>query len=78
VATALITHAACLEHDPGPYHPECPDRLRAVLTALDAPEFAGLIREEAPRATMEQLIRVHPARIVEAILAIRPEEPTPP
>jgi acetoin utilization deacetylase AcuC-like enzyme len=74
VATALITHAACLEHDPGPYHPECPDRLRAVLKALDAPEFAALLREEAPRATMEQLIRVHPARIVDAILAIRPEE----
>jgi acetoin utilization deacetylase AcuC-like enzyme len=74
VATALITHAACLEHDPGPYHPECPDRLRAVLRALDAPEFAGLIREEAPRATKEQLIRVHPANIVDAILAVRPEE----
>jgi len=74
LSTALITHAACLEHDPGPYHPECPDRLRAVLRALDAPEFSGLIREEAPRATIEQLVRVHPARIVEAILAIQPEE----
>ncbi|MSP00045.1 MAG: histone deacetylase family protein [Acetobacteraceae bacterium] len=73
MATALITHAACLEHDPGPYHPESPDRLRAVLAALDAPEFAGLIREEAPRATMEQLVRVHPAKIVDAILAVRPE-----
>jgi acetoin utilization deacetylase AcuC-like enzyme len=73
VATALITHAACLEHDPGPYHPECPDRLRAVLRALDAPEFSGLIREAAPRATKEQLVRVHPARIVDSILAIRPE-----
>ncbi|MGD0431029.1 MAG: histone deacetylase family protein [Acetobacteraceae bacterium] len=73
MATALITHAACLEHDPGPYHPECPDRLRFVLRALDAPEFRDLIREEAPRATKEQLARVHPARIVDAILAIRPE-----
>jgi acetoin utilization deacetylase AcuC-like enzyme len=74
LATALITHAACLEHDPGPYHPECPDRLRAVLRALDAPEFSDLVREQAPAATKEQLIRVHPARIVDAILAIRPEE----
>jgi acetoin utilization deacetylase AcuC-like enzyme len=73
VATALITHAACLEHDPGPYHPESPDRLRAVLRALDAPEFSGLIREAAPQATKEQLVRVHPARIVDSILAIRPE-----
>ena len=74
MATALITHAACLEHDPGPYHPECPDRLRVVLQALDGPAFASLIREEAPRATKEQLVRVHPARIVDAILAIRPQE----
>ena len=63
MATALITHAACLEHDPGPYHPECPDRLRAVLAALDAPEFAALIREEAPRATMELMLSSHCARL---------------
>jgi len=74
LATALITHAACLEHDPGPYHPESPDRLRAVLHALDAPEFAPLVREQAPRASKEQLARVHPARIVDAILAIQPDE----
>ena len=43
--TALITHPACLGHDNGPYHPECPDRLRAVLTALETPEFADLLRE---------------------------------
>ena len=35
--TALITHPACLRHDTGPYHPECPDRLRAVLAALETP-----------------------------------------
>ena len=74
MTTALITHAACLEHDPGPYHPESPDRLRVVLQALEAPEFAPLSREEAPRATKEQLARVHPAEMIDAILAVRPEE----
>lgn len=69
----LLTHRACLTHDPGPYHPECPDRLRAVLTALEAEEFSDLIRGEAPRATEEQLTRVHPQAYVEAILGIRPE-----
>ena len=69
----LVTHRACLNHDPGPYHPECPDRLRAVLKALDAGEFAELIREQAPQATEEQLCRVHPANYVTAILGIRPE-----
>jgi len=73
VTTALITHPACLDHDMGPHHPECPDRLHAVLHALEAPEFADLQRESAPEATIEQLTRVHPLDLVEALLAIRPE-----
>jgi acetoin utilization deacetylase AcuC-like enzyme len=72
VPVALITHPACLLHDNGPYHPECPDRLRAVLTSLETPEFTPLLREQAPEATEEQLQRVHPANYVAAILAIRP------
>jgi acetoin utilization deacetylase AcuC-like enzyme len=73
MSVLLLTHRACLDHDPGPYHPECPDRLRAVLQALEAEEFADLIRDEAPEATLEQLCRVHPRAYVEAILAVRPE-----
>ena len=72
--TALITHPACLEHDTGPYHPECSLRLRAVLAALETPEFSDLLREEAPEATAEQLQRVHPANYVDAILAVRPDD----
>jgi len=73
LVTALITHPACLEHDTGPYHPECPERLEAVLAALEGPAFASLLRVAAPEATAEQLERVHPAEYVSAILAIRPE-----
>ena len=72
--TALITHPACLEHENGPYHPESPERLRAVLAALETPEFAPLLRESAPEATAEQLQRVHPADYVAAILDIRPAQ----
>ncbi len=72
MATALITHPACLAHDPGDWHPECPARLRAVLAALEAEEFAPLLRETAPLATDEQLALVHPPEYVAAILAIRP------
>ena len=74
MTTALITHPACLGHDPGEWHPECPDRLRAVLGALEAEEFAPLLRETAPEATREQLALAHPAEYVEAILSIRPPE----
>jgi acetoin utilization deacetylase AcuC-like enzyme len=73
MSVLLFSHRACLHHDPGPHHPECPDRLRAVLRALDTEEFTDLIRDEAPEATVEQLTRIHPQRYVDAILGIRPE-----
>ncbi|WP_458096956.1 histone deacetylase family protein [Roseomonas sp. WA12] len=70
----LLTHPACLRHDNGPYHPEAPARLRAVLQALEAQEFSNLVRAEAPAATREQLLRVHPVAHVDRILSIRPAE----
>ncbi len=73
MTTALITHPACLEHDTGPYHPETSERLRAVLAALETPEFSGLLRELAPIATVEQLSRVHSRAYVEGILSIHPD-----
>ncbi len=73
MTVALITHPACLEHDTGPWHPECADRLRVVLAALEAEEFLPLIREQAPLATEEQLTRVHPLEYVRMVLDIRPE-----
>jgi acetoin utilization deacetylase AcuC-like enzyme len=73
VTVALITHPACLDHDTGPWHPECADRLRRVLARLEAEEFLPLLREMAPQATVAQLSRVHPEAYVRAILDIRPE-----
>ena len=70
---ALFTHPACAGHDPGPYHPECPARLQAVLQALEHPDFVPLLREQAPEATREQLERAHPARYVERVLALEPD-----
>lgn len=69
---ALFTHIACLEHDTGPDHPECPDRLRAVMQALEHPDFVPLLREQAPEATREHLNRAHDPRYVDAILALHP------
>ena len=68
---ALITHAACLDHDTGPGHPERPDRLRAVLAALDDRRFPDLVRHQAPRAAPEQIERVHAPDYVRALLATR-------
>ncbi len=33
--TGLVYHSAYLNHDTGTYHPECPTRLRSVLSGLD-------------------------------------------
>ena len=70
MTVALVTHPACLAHDPGAWHPECPDRLRSVLLALEG--FSGLSREVAPEASMEALLRVHPRDFVDAVLAAEP------
>jgi acetoin utilization deacetylase AcuC-like enzyme len=59
MTTAFFTHPACLEHDTGQGHPERPQRLEAVLLALDEPEFAKLERREAPLAEIAQVTRVH-------------------
>jgi acetoin utilization deacetylase AcuC-like enzyme len=72
----LYTHPACLQHDPGPGHPESPARLRAVLAALDRDRFAALDRVEAPRAGVAALERVHDRAHVARILACAPAEGT--
>jgi acetoin utilization deacetylase AcuC-like enzyme len=74
LATLLLTHPACLRHDMGRQHPECPERLTAILEALAGPAFDGLARGEAPRATVEDLARVHERAYVEAVLAAVPAQ----
>ncbi|MBC9179631.1 histone deacetylase family protein [Pseudoroseomonas ludipueritiae] len=68
----LLTHHACLGHENFEDHPECPDRLRAVLGALEAEEFAGLLREVAPAAAEAQLLLAHSPEHVARILSTRP------
>ena len=71
--TAFITHPSCLQHEMGPGHPECPDRLTAIEDHLLSSGLdPQLARHEAPAATVEQLARVHDRRYVEAIQAAAP------
>jgi acetoin utilization deacetylase AcuC-like enzyme len=72
LSTLLFSHAACLDHDPGHGHPERPQRLTAVLKALEAPEFAALERRDAPMADPGLLTLGHPAHFVDRILGIIP------
>ena len=69
-----MTHSACLYHETPSGHPECSDRLRAVLHALEDEAFQYLAREEAPLATRDQVSLVHPSYFVEAVLKAVPAE----
>lgn len=72
MTVALYTHKACLEHRPGPDHPESPARLLTILQALDHDRFAWLDRIEAPRATRQQIERVHRCTQINDVFAAIP------
>ena len=73
LTTLLISHPACLAHDMGEGHPERPDRLRAIESALESEVFQLLAREAAPRADVAAIERVHPRDYIEAIRAAEPK-----
>ncbi|PRY24484.1 acetoin utilization deacetylase AcuC-like enzyme [Aliiruegeria haliotis] len=74
MSTALFTHPSCLGHETPPGHPECADRLRVILAALDDPAFGALDRRVAPLGEREDVLRVHPEAHVAAIEAAVPAD----
>ncbi len=73
--TAYITHSACLKHDMGSDHPECPARIQAIEDQLIA---SGLLQfldhHDAPLVTREALARVHHPDYIASIHAAAPLE----
>lgn len=63
----IYTHPACVRHDPGPGHPECPARLETVVAALRE-QGSGLDWQEAPLASREALSRVHAPSLLATVL----------
>jgi acetoin utilization deacetylase AcuC-like enzyme len=71
--TAYITHPSYLLHDMGSWHPESPERLRAIDDRLHAAHlFDFLAHLEAPRVERSQLLRVHDAAYVDFVEAASP------
>jgi len=68
MATALITHADCMKHEMGEFHPERPERLSAIHDQLIVSGIAGFVEHhDAPFAKMSELARVHTAEYIETI-----------
>ncbi|HEX7006789.1 MAG TPA: histone deacetylase family protein [Alphaproteobacteria bacterium] len=74
MSTAVYSHIACLEHDPGQYHPESPARLSAVLDALNVERFSALAWREAPMIDPKVIELAHPAAYVDRVLGAIPPQ----
>lgn len=67
MTTALLTHPSCLSHVMPSGHPEQIARLEYVNEALAAPDFAELVRIEAPIAVDAHILRAHPQHYLDRI-----------
>jgi acetoin utilization deacetylase AcuC-like enzyme len=74
MAIALYTHLDMLGHQPGAGHPESPQRLAALMEALDDASDLELDRRAAPLIDQADLARVHDARFIEGLFAAAPRE----
>ncbi|MDX6650605.1 MAG: hypothetical protein QOJ97_2556 [Solirubrobacteraceae bacterium] len=68
-AVAYLRHPSSLRHDTGA-HPERIQRIVAIEAALDERDWAGLERVDAPAASEEALLAVHPRAHLDAIRAL--------
>ena len=73
MSTLYITHDAFLEHDTGEWHPERPERIKAIDNVLSGETFQNLQRVEAPQATREQIVRAHPESHYEFLERAQPK-----
>ena len=77
MTVAYVTHADCLKHEMGAWHPERPERLTAIEDQLIASGIGQFLqRHDAPLASDAQLARVHPMEYVRAIREAAPTEGT--
>ena len=71
MSVTLFTHTDMIAHAPGAGHPEKPERLAAVLAALDDASL-NLDRRDATEAAVADLERIHPAAYVARMIEASP------
>jgi acetoin utilization deacetylase AcuC-like enzyme len=74
MTTLYLCHPAALDHQTPIGHPERADRIRVIERILEQERFAGLVREQAPMADLEAIVRAHPRFYVETIRDTSPRE----
>ena len=73
MTTLQITHSSFINHDTGEWHPERPERMKAIEQALSSARFQNLITVEAPAATPDQVARAHPRAYVDQLEKKQPK-----
>jgi len=74
MTTAFYSHEVCIGHEPGPGHPESPDRLRAIYETLDGEGFGELKKYEAPETQPDVINHMHDSSYVDYILSSVPTD----
>ncbi|MBB4064421.1 histone deacetylase family protein [Gellertiella hungarica] len=74
MATHYYENPVFLNHLTPAGHPERADRLRSLNIALEHPNFAPLIRREAPVASEDAVLLAHPESHLFSVMRAMPEE----
>jgi len=69
-----ITDPIFKEHNPGPFHPERPERITQLWAYLENNPLENIVRRRPEPAAREDLLRVHSREMIETILATRGKE----
>lgn len=75
MAITVFSHPDCELHNPDPEHPECPERIAAVLDQLIRSGLDYVVRQQqATPASLESLYRAHSKVYVDELMAKSPTE----
>ncbi|TNE74937.1 MAG: histone deacetylase family protein [Gammaproteobacteria bacterium] len=73
MTTAFFSHDDCMKHNMGPEHPECPERLSAILSYIadtNLEQDLDWVRPE--EITRDQLLMVHPEKYLQQLDMMQP------
>jgi len=75
VSFAYLTHPYSTQHEMGPHHPECPDRVRVIDDHLRAHGLLDFMREvSATAAAPETILRAHSPELLAELEYTSPQQ----